>query len=156
MSDSIFQLAYASSATGELSVEQLERLLAQARTRNQALNITGMLLYAEGVFLQVLEGPQDRVRGLYKRICQDERHARIFLVHEGEVGQRSFPDWRMGFRLLDTQHLSQQDAFSDLLQPGSSLRERMQDRPDLAHRLLLAFSECSGVLPDLEQLARDS
>ena len=49
-------LIYASSATKAMSQDELKALLAKARTNNQRDNITGMLLYNDGNFLQVLEG----------------------------------------------------------------------------------------------------
>ena len=70
----VLQLGYASAATVEFSDDDLRELLAKSRSNNMAAGITGMLLYHEGSFLQVLEGPSEAVEHLYARIRRDKRH----------------------------------------------------------------------------------
>ncbi|HEY5718903.1 MAG TPA: BLUF domain-containing protein, partial [Gammaproteobacteria bacterium] len=65
-SPALYRLIYVSSATVELSLVQLNQLLQRARTKNAALEITGLLLYCDGSFLQLLEGPQGAVEQLYR------------------------------------------------------------------------------------------
>lgn len=60
MSDEIM-LIYGSSSTDRFSEADLVPLLQQAREKNQRLNVTGMLLYRDGNFLQVLEGERETV-----------------------------------------------------------------------------------------------
>ena len=43
-------------------------LLEQSRTRNQKQHITGMLLYLNGTFIQVLEGAEKDVNEIYAAI----------------------------------------------------------------------------------------
>jgi hypothetical protein len=56
-------------------------------------------------FVQVLEGPRSEVTSLYGRIARDPRHKHVFVLHESMVGNRMFPDWRMGFVATQTQAL---------------------------------------------------
>ena len=60
------QVMYASAALAVFSPRDLAELLAKARARNEACDISGLLVYFEGSFLQVLEGPQDDVELLYQ------------------------------------------------------------------------------------------
>lgn len=105
----LYHIIYHSLATGEegISSAALAELLCQARAYNQGHRLTGLLLYAAPTkeFVQVLEGPRDEVENLYQRIAQDPRHKHAFVLHEGPVASRMFPDWRMGFVAVDAQDL---------------------------------------------------
>lgn len=97
----LIHLGYVSTATAPLSRAELMELLAQARAENARNQITGMLVYQGGHFLQVLEGQPEAVRATMERIRQDPRHDLIALLFEEPVAAREFPDWRMGFQALD-------------------------------------------------------
>lgn len=97
----MYQLIYVSEAVKPMSAQALEELLLVARKKNRDLKITGMLLYLNNSFLQVLEGPEENVKTLYQRIIEDERHRNIKLVEEMECDKREFGSWSMGFENLD-------------------------------------------------------
>jgi hypothetical protein len=101
----MFRLVYVSSAIAPFSQTELLDLLAKARAKNQRLDVTGMLLYKDGNFMQVLEGEETVVRELFACIERDPRHfgtivllEEIVLEEEDSHEQRAFPDWSMGFR----------------------------------------------------------
>ena len=91
------QLIYTSRAVKPLTVEELRALLEQARTRNHACGITGMLLYDYGAFLQVLEGPPMSVNEVFSSILRDSRHTSIQTLEHEAIPTRGFGDWSMGF-----------------------------------------------------------
>ncbi|OGX91767.1 BLUF domain-containing protein [Hymenobacter coccineus] len=92
------QLIYASTATQPFSDDELRALLAQARPRNQAAGLRGMLLYSKGLFLQLLEGETAAVYELYYgRIARDLRHRRLHVLADGPLTDYTFPEWHMGF-----------------------------------------------------------
>lgn len=94
----LHQLIYVSTAIRPCPDDELRALLAQSRPYNQAADLTGLLLYSEGLFLQLLEGPQTAVYELYHgRIVRDPRHHRLHLLADGPLAARTFPHWRMGF-----------------------------------------------------------
>ena len=66
----MFQLVYLSSASQPFSEDDLVALLTQARQNNTAHGLTGMLLYKDGNFMQVLEGDEAEVRRLFHTIEQ--------------------------------------------------------------------------------------
>ena len=94
---SMFQLIYASAAVKPFSPEDLAVLLAKARKKNSSMDISGMLLYHAGSFLQVLEGPEDAVTALFKVIEKDPRHATVRVLFRDGVETGEFEEWSMGF-----------------------------------------------------------
>ena len=95
-------LIYISSALREMDDAELDQLLVEARAQNLALDITGMLLYSGGTFMQVLEGERDTALRLYARIINDPRHKDVTLIEHEQCEARCFPDWSMGFRRISS------------------------------------------------------
>jgi hypothetical protein len=59
-------------------------------------HITGLLMHADGVFLQLIEGPREAVLHLWTRILRDKRHCCIVqLYHRREVESRVCESWDM-------------------------------------------------------------
>ena len=85
-----------SSAARSFGHKDLESLLVEARTRNVQEKITGILLYKNGHFLQLLEGDEENVRRIYEKITHDVRHTNVTTVVENEMNERVFPSWSMG------------------------------------------------------------
>jgi hypothetical protein len=94
------QIIYTSAALDDFSEVDLSRLLLKARPRNAALDVTGMLLYHDRSFLQVLEGDPTHVAQVFERIRHDRRHTRILTIMNRAVEERQFRDWAMGFVAL--------------------------------------------------------
>ncbi len=92
-----YQLIYSSQARHEMSIDELEQILVDARAGNERRNITGALVYVDGVFLQILEGEESAVRRLMASIASDSRHGELKVFHEGEVAEPSFSSWRMAY-----------------------------------------------------------
>ena len=95
------QLVYISRAVKPFSTDELLELLKQARSRNAYLGITGMLLYKDQSFLQLLEGPESAVEEVYRSIQDDDRHIKMRCLMDSKVEQRAFNRWSMGFQNLD-------------------------------------------------------
>jgi hypothetical protein len=94
----VFQIVYVSRTDRDWPHEDLVRLLARARRRNQEQGVTGMLLYRRQAFLQLLEADRPGpVQRLYRSIRADSRHRDVTTVWAGGGGSRRFPDWTMGF-----------------------------------------------------------
>jgi Sensors of blue-light using FAD len=95
----LVELLYCSaSAVPKLANADLDQILASARWRNLAQDITGMMIYYRGEFVQILEGRKKSVQNVYEKfICPDPRHMAINKVLENTISHRSFNDWSMGF-----------------------------------------------------------
>ncbi|UOQ53398.1 BLUF domain-containing protein [Hymenobacter cellulosivorans] len=94
---SIYQILYRSQTVQPLTHEGLQEILYYSQQYNAEHQITGLLLYSEGRFVQVLEGPEAEVRTLYARIQADTRHRQVVTVGEGPMPDRRFGEWTMGF-----------------------------------------------------------
>lgn len=114
------QLIYVSSASGQMSDDQLIKLLEKARIFNKEKCLTGLLLYQNGNFMQVLEGEDPEVNELYDKIKIDRRHKGLIVILEEEVDKRYFPDWSMGFRNVTNDNI---EGFSDYFIKGKSKDE---------------------------------
>ena len=91
------QLMYASHTSPDLTARELDRVLTASRRNNHMLGITGLLLYIDGGFLQMLEGDERALRELHTRIADDRRHWDLRLMLDRETPVRAFPGWSMGF-----------------------------------------------------------
>lgn len=100
------RLVYASSAVSAPDETELRELLAISRDHNVATNVTGLLIYAERSFMQMIEGPHAAIADTYGRITKDSRHRGIRLLLRTDIGARMFPRWAMGFYWPDSDALT--------------------------------------------------
>ncbi len=100
----LIQLIYTSCLVSS-APEVIAEIHQTAKLINKSRNITGMLLYANGGILQVLEGDEADVSKTYLSIEADKRHTDIFLLSKNKISARNFAAWDMGFRqLTDTEY----------------------------------------------------
>ena len=111
----MYQLLYISNAVNLMSNEELEALLDKARIKNRELNITGMLVYHEGSFIQILEGEEAIVKDSFESISKDPRHNDIMLIDEHSIDKRSFESWEMAFHQLHFNDIERFPAIKNLL-----------------------------------------
>jgi hypothetical protein len=93
----------------------MENILEASRRNNSANEVTGILLYLDGAFMQVLEGESNAVQKTYTRICADKRHWNTLVLLDRE-GTRAFPDWSMGFKRISSDE--EQRGLIDLTRDG--------------------------------------
>src|SRR5580704_13094071 len=93
----LIQYVYASMATHKLEGEALRELVKNARANNARLEITGLLFYKNGSFMQVLEGEEGKTTRLLEKIRKDTRHDGMVILRRHGIQERAFPDWAMGF-----------------------------------------------------------
>lgn len=137
---SLFHLVYASSATLPFSEAELLALLEVSRRNNVRVNVTGMLLYREGNFMQVLEGEEEAVRGVHARIALDRRHGGLIVLLHGPIAARAFSSWTMGFRNLDSPEVKSAPGYSEFLN-DDWLGPKMAAHPNRSIRLLEIFRD---------------
>src|ERR1700759_787270 len=96
-----YKPGYTREPTVEFSLQNIRELLAVARARNKISLITGMLVFCDRQFLQVLEGNAPDVIRTYDRIAVDVRHDNLVALHRGysHVG-KTFTGMAMGFHSL--------------------------------------------------------
>ncbi len=117
----LIHLIYSSSATNPMHDHDLAEMLAIARENNHRSQITGMLLYHNASFLQVLEGKRTVVETLFKKIAHDPRHHDVTLLRKRVLPNREFEKWEMGFVNIDTIDTSKLSGYTSFLkQPLNS------------------------------------
>jgi len=99
----LHHIIYQSTATQPFADDDLRALLADARRFNAAQHITGVLLYHDGQFLQVLEGNEAALQSLYAAIKADSRHTHLVKLADAPLVQRNFGEWSMAFRPVQPQ-----------------------------------------------------
>jgi hypothetical protein len=97
----MFYMLYMSTAVKPMRYDDFSALLQQCRDSNDKHGITGMLLYQNGTFMQMLEGERQVVLDLYDKILKDGRHTGVHTVLTGNIEKRNFEDWSMGFFNMD-------------------------------------------------------
>ena len=97
---SLHFLIYVSRAVAPMSGPALNALLKKSRDFNRSVAITGCIIYQDGFFMQMLEGPREAVFALYEKIKTDPRHHDVGIVIEAQARRRIFVDWSMGLRDL--------------------------------------------------------
>ena len=94
---SLHQLIYSSSPSKKVLKSHLYIILRQARKNNKIIGVTGLLIYSDEHFFQILEGEKEVVSELFQRISSDKRHSDIQILSENDVDFRSFPSWEMAY-----------------------------------------------------------
>lgn len=134
-----FRYVYASAAVKPFTAIELRELLLKARTKNSHLGITGLLLYHQRSFFQILEGKEEAVAPLFEVIGRDPRHERVLLLSKTVEDERSFGTWSMGF--VDVDRVSVKlPGFMELLDAKSSFLDLQGDSKLLA-KLIDGFQE---------------
>jgi hypothetical protein len=134
----LMQCIYASSAGRHFETAELTALLQAARKNNDAAGLTGMLLYTEGSFFQVLEGVPDAVEALYARIELDKRHEQVTKIVTEAIPRRSFANWTMGFSQVSRKDLALISGTNDFFGGSSCFLGLDSGR---AKKLLSVFRE---------------
>jgi hypothetical protein len=98
----LLSLVYASRAVVGFGLDDLDELLAHSRRANAVAGVTGLLLFKDHRFLQLLEGPATAVREKMAFIAEDPRHEHVTVLLEEDVPTRQFPEWTMGYAAEDT------------------------------------------------------
>jgi hypothetical protein len=114
-SGALHRLIYTSSAVGVLRADELDRILLRARASNERSGVTGLLLFHEGSFLQVIEGSPAGVLSLMERIKRDRRHTRLAILESRICVTRAFP--RSPIAYVSPRHLTpgQRQDLGDLV-----------------------------------------
>lgn len=70
-------------------------IVTVSKENNTATDITGVLFYHQGRFLQIIEGEEETLRALAKQIEADKRHKNFQYLIDTEEKERGFGGWKM-------------------------------------------------------------
>jgi hypothetical protein len=133
----MYSLVYVSTAAKLYTDEDLDDILRVSRSWNRKVNITGLLLYKEGYFMQFLEGPKGEVLDLLTKIKADSRHHSMIVIFQKDQGEREFDNWSMGFDRLGPGN-EPPPGFTDLWELPFNSEQFLAD-PTRALQLLFSF-----------------
>ena len=114
-SGALHRVVYMSTAVGVLRAEELDRIYLRAQAANSRADITGMMLFYEGTFLQVLEGSTAGVTSLLEKIRRDRRHSGLVVLESQSTAERCFGS-AMNFIAARKLSAGEKHAFSELRQ----------------------------------------
>ena len=112
----MIQISYISKATKAMSQDDLEELLRTSRENNARLGITGMLLYGNKTFVQILEGEEKAVNELVEKIKQDSRHADFQVLKKKTIDRREYADWSMDFKRVSGEDFQSVKGLENLVE----------------------------------------
>ena len=93
----LHRLAYVSSSSTPLALDMLSDILEVSRQNNKRDGISGVLMYHDRTFFQILEGERLVVEDCYGRIARDFRHTDLEIVIDEAIDERSFAKWAMRY-----------------------------------------------------------
>jgi hypothetical protein len=134
----LHHIAYVSTAVHLMSAAELNEILEQARAINREADVTGLLLYKDRSFIQVLEGEEAVLREIYGRIMVDPRHTRVTTLFDEALEKRDFGEWSMGFYAPTDTDMAAVEGYSRFLERDYPLRDFLADLTR-ARKLLLHF-----------------
>lgn len=134
----LFHCIYTSVQTRTLAADELAWLVNHSREQNAAKGLTGVLLYVDNTFFQVLEGSAEAIDELYSKILVDPRHTHITRIIFESIPRRFFADSDMSLTTLSPQELCQLLGSQNEEKKTNLLADLDEGR---AKKLLRAFSD---------------
>lgn len=128
----LYHIIYVSKGVN-INQNKLDDILKAAQHFNANNDITGMLLYIDGKFFQVLEGDENDIKKLYEKIKVDERHTQVTTVSAHPIPDRTFKNWSMRYRAIS------ENEFYDL-SGISSWQTLLALKPDAKENMAYVFS----------------
>ena len=136
----LFQIVYTSTASAPLSHDDLRDLLKGSHERNKRAGITGLLLYKDHQFMQVIEGEEAATIALYSKINRDPRHHHVITLLHEHIQERQFPESLMAYRDLNHASSKEIPGYSEFLNTPLNGELFKNDIPK-CQRLLLLFKK---------------
>lgn len=109
----MYYLVYSSHAKVPFQEKTLEQLLFQCQRNNSNKGVTGLLLYTDQKFVQVIEGEKNVIQNTYQKIQEDTRHENVEVLIEGPIKERNYPQWNMGYKSLLPEEVMKRLGYRD-------------------------------------------
>ena len=94
------QLIYVSNRKSICTDAEIDKILSSCKKNNPSLDITGLLLYSDTKFIQIVEGASKTITSLYDKIKQDPPHANAMMISFSPIKERAFPSWHMASKKI--------------------------------------------------------
>lgn len=133
----MFALIYTSDAVQDCDKSMLMNILNTSIKHNAQNEVTGVLLYREQKFMQLLEGEEKTVMDLYQRIAEDKRHTNCQILHSFNIAKRNVDQWSMGFLHVEADSQFNYQYVDFIMQLAN---QKFQDESAILHTELLNFA----------------
>jgi hypothetical protein len=132
-----------SSSWNKMNNAELVSLTEKASMKNKILDVSGVLLYHDMHFLQVLEGSEPLLNKLYELIQNDKRHYGFITLYDGKIKTRNFQNWGMALVNVDNLKTENVELFKTIenATPWETPQTTMNFRVD---NLINAFKQAVG------------
>ena len=97
----IYSLCYISTKRRDLLKSEINSIIETSKKRNEAKDISGILIEYKNHFIQHIEGDAVVIYELFEKIKLDSRHENVHLLQYSPLENRLFDDWNMAHRNLD-------------------------------------------------------
>lgn len=111
-------IIYRSHLREDAPLKALEDMVTAANIKNRRSDVTGILLFNGHHFFQLLEGPEEQVKEIYRCIYNDPRHHNIVELMCDYAPARRFGN--VGMELFDLQKHERNDVLQAVLNKGTS------------------------------------
>lgn len=101
-----YAISYISTANLELRDHTISDIMDRTNEFNKSHDITGILLYNERSFFQLIEGEKKIIKDLYEKITEDPRHHDIIKFLEKPVSRLPFDGYMTDF-ITDTKRFNE-------------------------------------------------
>jgi len=146
-------LIYVSTANHLMSESELMNILEESRRWNLDHDLTGMLIYIQGLFIQtgplqlqqqitgrfmqIIEGSTENVEEVFSMIQKDDRHHNLIVLESSSQLARNFESWQMGFRALQLNESEFDDTYFNL--DDSFVKSRQEESSNRPLHFLKSF-----------------
>lgn len=128
-------LIYVSAALAEWGTPLFNAIRRSSTRHNARLDVTGLLLYSAGSFLQLIEGEERAVINTFNRIERDPRHTDITVVDWQFIVDRRFGQWRMASHRLGQAEADAHPHLAPYFETGFDAGT-LASRPEIALEIL--------------------
>ena len=118
-----YAISYVSTAHIDLQEQGVKDIMLTANEYNKGKEITGILLYNERNFFQLIEGEKEIIHNLYEKIKKDSRHQDIIKFLEKPVYRNAYDGYLTDFitdsNKFDQSQLKDYLHYIEVLDPES-------------------------------------
>ncbi len=97
----LVQLIYVSNRNSTCTEPEIQKILNSCKKNNPGLDVTGVLLYNDKKFLQLVEGEYKTILDTFDRIKKDTRHNNCVMLSCSPIKEKSFSSWNMGSKKIN-------------------------------------------------------
>lgn len=142
------QIIYTSKAIRDFDEGELAEILSVAVRNNARMNVTGLLLYTQGTFMQVLEGDATTLDNLISQVEKDTRHYDMEVVVRNSIKDREFSQWHMGYRRLGLDDIQAMPNFAPFFETGFD-PAKISAQPDICLEIMKALADLADHAPSV-------